>query len=62
MIQLRNHGEGAAGVVSGLFYFSRRDIYINRLSFKAGLRGIEFNISTEEKNGSPSQSNRSNPK
>lgn len=49
-------------IVGGLFYFARPDIYINKLSFKAGLRGIEFQISTKQKNGSPSQSNRSNLK
>jgi len=46
--------------VSGLCLFARRDIYIFKLSFKASLKGIEFDISTKEKNGSPSQSNRSN--
>jgi len=46
--------------VSGICFFARRDIYIYKLRFKASLKGIEFDLSTKEKNGASSQNDRSN--
>jgi len=48
--------------VSGLCFFARRDIYIYKLRFKASLKGIEFDLSTKEKNGASSENDRSNLK
>ena len=41
-------------------YLIRKDIFISRFKFKFGFKGMEIDISTKEKNGAPSQNDRSN--
>ena len=41
-------------------YIIRKDIFISTIKFKAGLKGIEFEMSAKEKNCSPSKQDSSN--
>ncbi len=41
-------------------YLIRKDVFISRFKFKLGFKGMEVDISTKEKNGAPSQADRSN--
>lgn len=43
-------------IISGIalvIYLTRRDIFVAKVKFKAGLKGIEFEMSTKEKNCPP---------
>lgn len=45
--------------ISLLIYYARRDIYISKLILKIGIKGIDVQISTKEKNDFARKSNRS---
>lgn len=47
-------------VMALAIYLIRKDVFISRFKVKVGLEGMEVDISTKEKNGPPSQSDRSN--
>ena len=49
-------------VVVAITLYPRKDTFIDRFKFKAGLKGVEVDVSTKEKNGPPNKSDRSNPK
>ena len=41
-------------------YIIRKDIFVSNIKFKAGLKGIEFEMSTKEKNCPPAKKDSSN--
>lgn len=43
-------------------YLIRKDIFVSKVKFKAGLKGIEFEMSAKEKNCPPENSDSSNQK
>lgn len=49
-------------VVIAIAIYPQKDTFIEKFKFKVGLKGIEVNVSTKEKNGPPSKSDRSNRK
>lgn len=49
-------------MIALVIYLIRRDIFISKVKFKAGLKGIEFEMSTKEKNCPPYQDDSSNQK
>ena len=42
-------------VIALVIYLMRRDIFVAKVKFKAGLKGIEFEMSAKEKNCPPDQ-------
>ena len=42
-------------VIALVIYLMRRDIFVAKVKFKAGLKGIEFEMSAKEKNYPPDQ-------
>ena len=49
-------------VVVAIALYPRKDTFIVKFKVKAGLKGIEVDISTKEKNGPPYKSDRFNSK
>ena len=49
-------------VIAVATYLMRKDIFVSKVKFKAGLKGIEFEMSAEEKNCPPSKKDSSNHK
>lgn len=49
-------------VVLAIALYPRKDTFINKFKVKAGLKGIEVDISTKEKSGPPNESDRFNQK
>ena len=49
-------------VIAVAIYLMRKDIFVSKVKFKAGLKGIEFEMITKEKNDPPRKSDRSNHK
>ena len=47
-------------VIAVAIYLMRKDIFVSKVKFKAGLKGIEFEMCAKEKNDSPSKNDRSN--
>ena len=45
-------------VVLAIALYPRKDTFIDKFKVKAGLKGIEVDISTKEKNGPPEKSDR----
>ena len=46
--------------IACVIYLIRKDIFIQKLSFKAGFKGIEIDVSTKEKNCPPAKKDSSN--
>ena len=42
-------------MIALVIYLMRRDIFVTKVRFKAGLKGIEFEMSAKEKNCPPNQ-------
>ena len=42
-------------MIALVIYLMRRDIFVTKVRFKAGLKGIEFEMSAKEKNCPPDQ-------
>lgn len=49
-------------VVIAFVIYPQRNTFIEKFKLTAGLKGIEVDISTKEKNGPPNKSDRSNSK
>ena len=47
-------------VIAVAIYLMRKDIFVSKVKFKAGLKGIEFEMCTKEKSGPSSKNDRSN--
>ena len=47
-------------VIAVAMYLMRKDIFVSKVKFKAGLKGIEFEMSAKEKNCPPNQDDSSN--
>ena len=47
-------------VIALVIYLIRRDIFVAKVKFKAGLKGIEFEMSAKEKNCPPVTKDSSN--
>ena len=47
-------------MIALVIYLMRRDIFVTKVRFKAGLKGIEFEMSAKEKNCPPAKKDSSN--